>query len=58
VPLRQGAKLAARALRRPGADTRDVLRAAVGELRDAAAMQRLRLRAAAGSVLPPARRQR
>jgi hypothetical protein len=51
VPLGLALRLAARALARTGADRRSVLRAAAGELRDAAAMYALRLRAAAASGL-------
>lgn len=44
LTARQGLQLAARALRRGGADRRAVLRAARGELRDLAAMHAARLR--------------
>jgi menaquinone-9 beta-reductase len=52
VPMRLGAKLAGRALRRGGANRGEVLRAAAGELRDAATMQAFRLRAATAAALP------
>jgi flavin-dependent dehydrogenase len=52
LPLTQGLRLGARALRRRGADRRAVLRGAGGELRDLAAMHAQRLRAALPPALP------
>jgi 2-polyprenyl-6-methoxyphenol hydroxylase-like FAD-dependent oxidoreductase len=45
IPLRLGARMTARALRRPGADRRAVARAAARELVDALRLQRERVRA-------------
>jgi flavin-dependent dehydrogenase len=50
LPVLQAVKLAAWALRRPGAEWREVTRATAGQLRDAAVMQALRLRAAGRSA--------